>query len=170
MKDNVPVPLDRHIQHHPVIQGKVPRGQLGQPMELGSFQLRHKAHGADVYTQNGDPPFGGRLGHMQNRTVAAEANHRIGVWQFPLHPGEPDILWELKIPIHLKGQTHGRTHPCFPQNLNGAAHRGKIPVPVGIRCQEHVLHTSAPLSRVLWACSTTSATSGRIPGRSARVR
>ena len=104
VKQNVPAALHRHVQHHALFRGEFPGGQHGKLFQLGAFQLRHEAHGADVHAEKGDAPPGSRLGHVQNGAVAAEADHQLGIGQLPIQPGEAQIFRQLVIAVYLKGQ------------------------------------------------------------------
>ena len=77
MEKNIPVPLDGYIQHHPVVQRIITGSQLPKAVQFRVFQLRHKPHGADIHTEDGNPPFCRGFCRMQNGSIAAEANQDI---------------------------------------------------------------------------------------------
>ncbi len=148
MVDNFPVPLNGHIQHHPVFQGIVTLGQQGQLIQLRAFQFGHKAHRANVHTQNGHTPAGGSLGHVQNSPVTAEANHQLCIPQLPVQPGKSQIPGQIVGAVHLKGQTQLCGNACIFQNLQGCTDSLKIFIPVGIGRKDYIFHSLAPLSSV----------------------
>ena len=148
MKQNVPAALHRHVQHHALFRGEFPSGQHGELFQLGAFQLRHETHGADVHAEKGDTPPGSRLGHVQDGSVAAEADHQLGIGQFSVQPGKTQIFRQLVIAVYLKGQAQFGLNARVFQNLDSASHRLKVPVPVGIGGQNDIFHEFSPLSSV----------------------
>ena len=132
VEDDIPVPLNHHIQHHPLVDPVISCGQLLQPVQLRALQLRHKAHGADVDAQHGNAPPGGGLGHMQDGSVAAEADHHIRVGQLPVQPGEMDISGKLIGMVHLKGQAYLHLKTAVLQDLHGIAQGLVVLIPIGI--------------------------------------
>ena len=107
-------------------------------MHLVALQLRHKAHGADVYTQNGDSPFGGRLGHMQNRTVAAERDdepragqrHRKSRGRDIARPGVLQPVAEEGRDAHFMS--------VLAQRLGNGERGSKAVVAVGVRTEQNI--------------------------------
>ena len=146
MKQDVPFPLDGHIQHHTTVQGVLSPGDLYQLIQFGAFQFRHKTHGADIDTQNRDILPGGRFRHVQNGTVAAKADDHFRIGQLPVQPGKPQISGQVIGAIHLKGQAQASADSRVLQNTHGFPNRLKILVPVGIGSKDHIFHVYSPLS------------------------
>ena len=107
---------------------------------------------------------------MQNGSIAAEADDQVCIGQFPVQTAETDVLGQLVGTVHLKGQTDFWLKTGIFQNPDSFPNRLKIFIPVGIGGQHDIFHGYTPLSSAAWACSTTSAVSGRMPGLSSRVR
>ena len=89
--NNIPVPLDGDIQHHTAVDGIIVGSKSCQFRELCTFQFGHKAHGTDVNTENRQIVSGSGFCHVQDGTVTAEADHKIGTVQFPIQSGKTQI-------------------------------------------------------------------------------
>ena len=133
MENDIPIPLDGNIQHHSAVNGICVLREKRQLVQLGIFQLRHKAHGADIYAQQRNPPAGCRLGGVQNRTVAAKADYQVRIGKLPLQSVEANVFGQFKALVHFKRKADSALNASVLQNLNRVPYRLEILIPVRIR-------------------------------------
>ena len=144
MENNLPIPLNNHIQHHPVVNSVLSGGKEPQFLQLRTLQLGHESHGADVYSQKRQASLGSGFGHMENGSITAKTDNQIRIPQFPVQSGKMDVFGQIIAVFHFKGKANLNLKPRILQNLHGAAECMKIFIPVWIGGKYQIFHPFTP--------------------------
>ena len=76
-EDLTSLPENRHIQHHPLFNGKIPVLQFPQGLQFSSLQFRHKAQSTHIDAKYRNLIQRDQFCQVQNRTVPTESDEEI---------------------------------------------------------------------------------------------
>ena len=102
-------------------------------IQFRALQLGHKAHGANVDTQNRYAVARCSLGHMQNRAVTAKADHQLRILKLSVQLVKTQIPGQFITSVYFKGQAKSGFNTGILQNSHRRTDRLEILIPIGIR-------------------------------------
>ena len=141
--DLAALPLDSHVQHHPLFRLEVPVLQLPQGLQLPGLQLRDEAQAPHVDAQHRNLVQGHQLGEMQDGAVPAEGNQQVGAFQ--LRRQGPGLVVPIgPVLLVLERGTHHRLEAHLPQNGVCPAGGLHAPVSVGVGAEDDLFHGLPP--------------------------
>ena len=132
LEQQLAVPVGLDLEHHPALQEVVVGGQALEAVQVGPVHLGQVAHVADVDPEHGDARPGGRLGGVQDRAIAAEADEQFRVAQALLDVAEADVCGQIASLLHVEHQADIAFNALGLQELLGLAQHFEVFVPIGI--------------------------------------
>ena len=123
---------DLDVEHTARLEGIVPCRDPFQQLQLAGFQLRNKAHCPDVDAKHGNVIGRRKLGRMEDRSVAAEADQHLRVADLLFQVVKMDAGRKRIALVYLKRQTHPDRYALGLQNALCLLRDAELLVAVGI--------------------------------------